>query len=71
MVSSKKGKELHLQKATDLDHRMVCLLLDYLQVPQFLYNILPCSHLKQIKVHTLIVCKITEIVQYINEGSPD
>uniref|UniRef100_A0A0A9DNB2 Uncharacterized protein n=1 Tax=Arundo donax TaxID=35708 RepID=A0A0A9DNB2_ARUDO len=35
---------IRLQKATDLDHKMVYLLLGYLQVPQLLYNILPCNH---------------------------
>jgi hypothetical protein len=36
----------YLQKATDLDQKMAFLIVDHLQVPQHLYNTLPCSHLR-------------------------
>jgi hypothetical protein len=49
MASCRKVKYPNLQKATGLDHKMVFLRLDYLQAPQLLSNILPCSHLKHTK----------------------
>uniref|UniRef100_A0A0A9EIY1 Uncharacterized protein n=1 Tax=Arundo donax TaxID=35708 RepID=A0A0A9EIY1_ARUDO len=38
-----------LKKFTDLDHKMVCLLVDYLKAPQLLYNTLPCNHRKHMR----------------------